>query len=93
MKILGLIPARGGSKGVPRKNILDINGIPLINYSVAVGLKAVQQGYLYRIIVSTDDNEIAKIAENAGAEIPFIRPDDIANDKAKSVDVMIHAYD
>lgn len=93
MKIIALIPARGGSKGVPRKNILDINGIPLIGYSIKAGLEALEQGILDRLIVSTDDAEIAGIAQKFGADVPFLRPESLACDTAKSVDVMIHAYD
>lgn len=93
MKVLAIIPARGGSKGVPRKNILDINGKPLINYSVEVGVEAEKRGIIDKLVVSTDDEEIASVAKEAGADIPFMRPDYLSNDTAKSVDVMIHAYE
>lgn len=93
MKILGLIPARGGSKGVPHKNIIDIKGKPLINYSIETGLAAVKKGIIDRVVVSTDDQKIADVSLKAGAEVPFLRPDYLSNDTAKSVDVMIHAYE
>lgn len=92
MKVLAIIPARGGSKGVPRKNILDIKGKPLIWYSIEAGLEAKKRGIIDELIVSTDDEEIAEISKKAGANVPFIRPDYLSNDTAKSVDVMIHAY-
>jgi len=87
-KILGLITARGGSKGIPRKNIKDLAGKPLIAYTIeaAKGSK-----YLTRCIVSTDDHEIAKIAKNFCADMPFIRPEELAQDKSTSVDVVRHA--
>lgn len=93
MRILGLIPARGGSKGIPRKNIMDVGGKPLINYSIEAGLEAIARGDIDRLIVSTDDEEIAEIARTAGADVPFLRPAEYAKDQAKSVDVMIHAYE
>jgi len=70
-KILALIPARGGSKGVPGKNIRPLNGHPLIAYSIKACLDS---GIVDRCMVSTDSREIAEIAEQYGAEIPFLRP-------------------
>lgn len=93
MSVLGLIPARGGSKGIPHKNIIQIQNKPLICYTIETGVKAKEKGFIDRIIVSTDDEEIAEIAKGAGAEVPFLRPDSLSNDTAKSVDVMIHAYE
>lgn len=90
-KRIGLIPARGGSKGIPHKNIYDLNGKPLIAYSIEAGLRAKDAGYLDRVVVSTDDEEIAQISSDFGAEVPFIRPAELAADKSKSVDCMIHA--
>ena len=90
-KRIGLIPARGGSKGIPHKNIYNLNGKPLIAYSIEEGLKAKEQGYLDKVVVSTDDNEIAEISKKYGAEVPFLRPEELASDKSKSVDCMIHA--
>lgn len=92
MKILAVIPARGGSKGIPRKNIIDINGKPLIAYSIDSGLQAKEAGIIDELIVSTDDTEIAEISEKYGASVPFVRPVELSSDTAKSVDVMIHAY-
>ena len=88
---IGLIPARGGSKGIPHKNVYLINNKPLIAYSIEAGLEAKKQGYLDKVVVSTDDKEIAEIALSYGAEVPFMRPDELASDKSKSVDCMIHA--
>lgn len=92
-KRLALIPARGGSKGIPRKNIYPINGKPLIAYSIEAGLEAKKAGVVDRVIVSTEDQEIADIALEYGAEVPFLRPAELASDKSKSVDCMIHAYE
>lgn len=86
--ILTIIPARGGSKGVPRKNIRKLGGKPLIAYTIESAHKS---KYVDKIFVSTEDEEIAKIARNLGAEIPFIRPKELASDTAKSVDVIKHA--
>lgn len=93
MKVLAIIPARGGSKGVPRKNILEIKGKPLISYSIEAGLEAKKRGAIDELVVSTDDEEIAEISKKAGAKVPFMRPDYLSSDTAKSVDVMIHAYE
>ena len=70
-EILAIIPARGGSKSIPRKNILDFGGHPLIAYSIAAGL---QSKHVTRTIVSTDDEEIAAVSRKYGAETPFMRP-------------------
>lgn len=85
---IAIIPARGGSKRIPRKNIKEFCGKPMISYSIE---SAKQAGCFERIIVSTDDSEIAKIAKEYGAEVPFIRPDDISNDYASTLDVIAHA--
>jgi len=85
---IAIIPARGGSKRIPRKNIKNFHGKPLIAYSIEAA-KASQ--CFNKIIVSTDDREIADIAQAYGAEVPFIRPDDISNDFATTLDVMQHA--
>lgn len=91
MKYLGLITARGGSKGIPHKNIFEMAGKPLINYTIEPALEAKKEGIIDELIVSTDDKEIADVAQKAGANIPFMRPDYLANDAAKSIDVVIHA--
>lgn len=89
-QILGLIPARGGSKGVPRKNIRSLCGKPLIAHTIEAALRA---NSLSRIIVSTDDPEIAEVARRAGAEVPFLRPACFATDTASSLSVLKHAID
>ena len=86
--ILALIPARGGSKGIPRKNIRDFAGYPLIAWSIAAGL---QSHSVNRIIVSTDDDEIATVARAYGAEIPFMRPHELARDRTTDLPVFEHA--
>jgi N-acylneuraminate cytidylyltransferase len=86
--ILGIIPARGGSKGIPRKNIRDFAGYPLIAYSIAAGL---QSQHITRLIVTTDDPEIADIAKSFGAEVPFIRPAALAQDDTLDLPVFQHA--
>jgi len=86
-KLLAVIPARGGSKRLPRKNILDLSGKPMISWTIdaALGSK-----YIDRIVVSTDDQEIAKISKDCGADIPFIRPLELATDYATSIDVVLN---
>jgi YrbI family 3-deoxy-D-manno-octulosonate 8-phosphate phosphatase len=86
--ILALIPARGGSKGIPRKNIRDFAGYPLIAWSIAAGLQA---HTVNRVIVSTDDNEIAAVAREYGAETPFMRPHELAQDRTPDLPVFEHA--
>ncbi|MBX2976359.1 MAG: acylneuraminate cytidylyltransferase family protein [Ignavibacteriaceae bacterium] len=86
--ILGIIPARGGSKGVPRKNIKLLGGKPLIAYTIENGL---QSKYIDKLIVSTDDEEIADISTKHGALVPFLRPKELANDTAKAIGVVKHA--
>ncbi len=88
-KILIVITARGGSKGVLRKNIRDINGKPLIAYAIEAALQA--KSYVYKVVVSTDDEEIAAVSKAYGAEVPFMRPDALATDKAASLMVVQHA--
>lgn len=92
-KYLGIIPARGGSKGIPHKNIKELCGKPLINYTIEVANMAIENGLLNRCIVSTDSSEIAEIACEAGGDVPFYRPSYLSNDTAKSVDVVLHALD
>lgn len=87
MKI-AIIPARGGSKRIPRKNIRPFNGKPLIAYSIEA---AVNSGLFDKVIVTTDDDEIAQIARQYGAETPFVRPPELANDHATTVPVIRHA--
>lgn len=87
MNILGLIPARGGSKGVPGKNKKVLAGKPLIIHTIDAALSS----SLTNFIVSTDDSAIATLATYAGASVPFMRPENLATDTAKSIDVVKHA--
>jgi len=88
VEILALIPARGGSKGIPRKNIRNFAGYPLIAWSIAA---AKQSASVTRVIVSTDDDEIAAVARQFGAETPFLRPVELALDKTTDLPVFEHA--
>lgn len=90
MGILGLIPARGGSKGVPRKNIQLVGGKPLIAWTWAAARAATS---LTRLLVSTDDPEIAALARAAGVEVPFMRPAELASDTTLAIEVVLHALD
>ncbi|HDY7750739.1 TPA: acylneuraminate cytidylyltransferase family protein [Vibrio vulnificus] len=90
MKILAITPARGGSKRLPGKNIKNLNGKPLIQWTIDAAL-AVQE--IARVMVTTDCDEIAEIAKKAGAEVPFIRPPELATDTSSSSDVIRHALD
>ncbi len=85
--LIGLIPARGGSKGIPKKNIRTFCGKPLIWWTID---KALKSNCLDRLVVSTDDKEIAKIALDAGAEVPFLRPKEIASDESTTFSVVKH---
>lgn len=89
-EVLALIPARGGSKSIPRKNIINFAGYPLIAYSIAAGLAAET---VDRVIVSTDDDEIAAISRQYGAETPFTRPDEHAQDNTPDLPVFRHALE
>ena len=85
---VAIIPARGGSKRIPRKNIRNFYGKPMISYAIEA---AQQSGLFKHVVVSTDDQEIAAIAQKYGAEIPFIRPVELADDFATTVSVVAHA--
>jgi CMP-N,N'-diacetyllegionaminic acid synthase len=87
--VLAVIPARGGSKGVPRKNLRPVCGRPLISYTVEQAVAA--QDLFYRIIVSTDDDEIASVARKSGAEVPFLRPAHLARDESPVIPMLQHA--
>lgn len=87
-RILALIPARGGSKGIKDKNIIDLCGKPLIAYSIEAALSS---QYVDDVIVTTDSKNIADIAMKYGAEVPFLRPDYLASDTAKTIDAVLHA--
>ena len=89
-KILAVIPARGGSKGIPNKNIVDIGGNPLIKYTIDAALESKM---LTDCIVSTDSDAIAVVAKACGALVPFKRPEHLSNDKALSLPMMQHAVE
>lgn len=90
MKILGIVPARGGSKGVPRKNIKPLGGKPLIQYTIDAALKA--KG-LASVMVSTEDEEIASFSLKIGAEVPILRPPHLATDRSPTIDTVIHVVE
>lgn len=89
-RVLAVIPARGGSKGLARKNVLDLGGRPLIAWSIEA---ARQSRYIDRCIVSTDDAEIADVATAAGGDLPFRRPAALARDESTTLEVALHALD
>ncbi len=88
--VLALIPARGGSKGIPRKNLLDVAGKPLIAWSI---LTSVAASRIDRVVVSTDDDEIASVARHWGAEVPFMRPAAFSQDHSPDIEVFRHALE
>lgn len=90
LKCLAIIPARGGSKGLPDKNIRLLDQKPLIQYSIEAAL---QSSCVTEVMVTTDSTEIAEISRHAGAAVPFLRPEELSNDEAKSIDVLQHAVD
>ena len=87
VKIYAVVPARGGSKGVPKKNIRMLAGFPLITYSIAVGFMS---RLIERVIVSTDSPEIAEVSRKYGAEVPFLRPSELAQDHSRDRDFVVH---
>ena len=88
MRVLGLVPARGGSKGIPRKNIRPLAGKPLLQYTAEVAARCRR---LDRVILSTDDEEIAAVGRACGLDVPFLRPAELADDTATSLSVVQHA--
>lgn len=90
MEILALIPARGGSKGIPRKNVKLLQGKPLIAYSIEAALQA---NCFAEVMVSTEDESIAEVAQKYGAQIPFLRPAAYATDSASSIAVVQHVLE
>ena len=88
--VLGLITARGGSKSIPRKNVVPLAGKPLIAWTIEAAL---QSHGLSRVIVSTDDEEIAQVAREWGAEVPFLRPAELARDDSPHIPVVVHAVE
>jgi N-acylneuraminate cytidylyltransferase/CMP-N,N'-diacetyllegionaminic acid synthase len=88
--MIAIIPARGGSKGLPNKNIKELNGIPLIAYTIKAALAA---KHVSRIIISTDSPEIAEIGIRYGAEVPFLRPTSLSQDNSKIIDAFIYTIE
>ena len=86
--ILALVPARGGSKGIPRKNVINLGGKPLILHTLE---QANKSKYVDRVILSSDDDEIISVAKAAGCDVPFVRPAHLATDEATTLDVILHA--
>ena len=86
--ILAIIPARGGSKGVPRKNIVEVGGKPLIAWTIT---EAQKSRYIDRLILSSDDDEIVDVAKFWGCEVPFVRPESLAKDDTPGVEPVLHA--
>lgn len=89
-KILGLIPARGGSKSIPRKNLYPLCGRPLIEYTFDAAKKS---RYLSRVLLTTDDEEIASLGKKCGIEVPFLRPKNLASDDSPTLAAIQHAVD
>ena len=89
-QVLGVILARGGSKGLPRKNVIDLAGKPLIAWTIEAGLAS---AYVDRLILSSDDEEIMRVAEEHGCDVPFQRPDNLAEDDTSSMDALLHALE
>ena len=88
--MFAVIPARGGSKGVPLKNIINVGGRPLIHYSIQC---AKGSRYIDRTVISTDDLLIKRVSEECGGDVPFMRPAELAKDTSKSIDALVHAVD
>jgi CMP-N,N'-diacetyllegionaminic acid synthase len=88
VSVVAIVPARGGSKGIPRKNIVPVDGKPLIAYSIEHALRS---RHVSRVIVSTDDEEIASVARTHGAEVPFLRPAELSGDAVLDLPVFEHA--
>ena len=89
-KILSIIPARGGSKGIKRKNIRDVGGKPLIAWTIDAAAKS---RYLDRVVLSSDDEEIIEVARRYGCEVPFLRPSELSGDDAPGIAPVLHALD
>ena len=87
-KILAVIPARGGSKGIPSKNIIEVGGKPLIQYTIDC---AKHSRYIDRAVISTDSEEIKKVSIECGGDVPFMRPKELALDTSKTIDCIVHA--
>jgi CMP-N-acetylneuraminic acid synthetase len=90
-RVLAVVPARGGSKGIPRKNLQLLGGRPLVAHAVEAGLGAMP--LVSRVVCTTDDPEIAAVAAAAGAEVPFLRPVELAQDTTEDWPVFVHLLD
>lgn len=90
MRILSIIPARGGSKGVPKKNIKLLYGKPLLSYTIEIAL---QSKFLTEVIVSSEDHKIIEISKTLGVNVPFVRPTELAQDNTPTIDVIIQALE
>jgi len=88
MKVLGIIPARGGSKGIPQKNSKLLSGKPLIGYTIEA---AIQSKYLDTVLLSSDDSKLIEIAKSYGLDVPFVRPAHLATDTSPTLDTVLHA--
>lgn len=91
MRVLGVVPARGGSKGVPRKNLREVGGRPLIAWTLETAREAAD--VLWRTVVSTDDEEIARVAREYGGDVPWLRPADLGGDRVPMLPVLRHAVE
>jgi CMP-N-acetylneuraminic acid synthetase len=87
-RVLAVIPARAGSKRLPEKNLAELAGRPLIAWTISAALEA---GFVHTVMVSTESEQIAEVSRREGAEVPFLRPAELATDSASSVDVVMHA--
>ena len=87
LKILGIVPARGGSKGLPGKNIRPLNGKPLIGHTIDA---AKASKYINKLVLTTDDDDIARVSSQFGIEIPFMRPSELATDTSRAIDTYIY---
>jgi CMP-N,N'-diacetyllegionaminic acid synthase len=87
LQVLGIVPARGGSRGIPQKNIAPLGGRPLIAWTIQAARSSMR---VSRLVVSTDDNEIARIAKQSGAEVPFLRPSELARDDTPGIAPILH---
>jgi CMP-N,N'-diacetyllegionaminic acid synthase len=92
-KYLAIIPARGGSKGIKEKNIVNVGGKPLLHYTATIAVKALKAKIIDCLILSTDSKKIAKIGEKEGLRVPFLRPHYLSTDESKSVDFVKHAVE
>ena len=89
-RLLAIIPARGGSKRLPRKNILNLSGKPLIAWTIEAALGS---KYVDHVVVSTEDNQIAAVSKKYGADVPYMRPDNLATDESASIDAVLHTIE